>query len=46
MPPKLLQPTYLRFWLLLGIGASILLAALVTALPLRGGLRSFRKLEV
>jgi ABC-2 type transport system permease protein len=46
MPPKLLQPTYLRFWLLLGIGASIVLAALVTALPLRGGLRSFRKLEV
>jgi ABC-2 type transport system permease protein len=46
MPPKLLQPPLLRVYLLLGIGASILLAAIVTALPLRGGLRSFRKLEV
>jgi ABC-2 type transport system permease protein len=46
MPPKLLQPGYLRFWLLLGILASIVLAAIVTVLPLRGGLKSFRRLEV
>jgi ABC-2 type transport system permease protein len=46
MPPRLLQPTYLRFWLLLGIFASVVLAAIVTILPLRGGLRSFRRLEV
>jgi ABC-2 type transport system permease protein len=46
MPPKLLQPAYLRFWLLLGILASMVLAALVTVLPLRGGLKSFRRLEV
>ncbi|MBA3484905.1 MAG: hypothetical protein H0T51_24160 [Pirellulales bacterium] len=46
MPPRLLQPSYLRFWLLLGILASVVLAAIVTILPLRGGLRSFRRLEV
>jgi ABC-2 type transport system permease protein len=46
LPPKLLQPEYLRFWLLLGIFASIVLAAVVTILPLRGGLKSFRRLEV
>jgi ABC-2 type transport system permease protein len=46
MPPKLLQPSYLRFWLMLGILASVILAALVTVLPLRGGLKSFRRLEV
>jgi ABC-2 type transport system permease protein len=46
MPPKLLQPQYLRFWLMLGILASMILAAIVTILPLRGGLRAFRRLEV
>jgi ABC-2 type transport system permease protein len=46
MPPKLLQPSYLRFWLMLGILASIVLATIVTVLPLRSGLKSFRKLEV
>lgn len=46
MPPKLLQPQYLRFWLMLGILASMVLAAIVTILPLRGGLRAFRRLEV
>lgn len=44
--PKLLQPEYLRFWLMLGIFASVVLAAVVTILPLRGGLKSFRRLEV
>jgi ABC-2 type transport system permease protein len=46
MPPRMLQPSLLRFWLLLGIVGSVVLAALVTILPLRGGLRSFRRLEV
>jgi ABC-2 type transport system permease protein len=46
LPPKLLEPQYLRFWLLLGILASMVLAAVVTILPLRGGLRAFRRLEV
>jgi ABC-2 type transport system permease protein len=46
MPPKLLQPSWLRLWLMLGILASVILAAIVTILPLRGGLRSFRRLEV
>ena len=46
MPPKLLEPQYLRFWLMLGILASMILAAIVTILPLRGGLRAFRRLEV
>ncbi len=44
--PRMLQPGALRFYLLLGIFGSIVLAAVVTVLPLRGGLRSFRKLEV
>jgi ABC-2 type transport system permease protein len=46
MPPKLLQPYYLRLWLVLGLAGSALLAAVVTALPLRAGLKHFRRLEV
>ena len=46
MPPKMLQPHLLRFWLLLGIFGSVVLAAVVTALPLRSGLKHFRRLEV
>jgi ABC-2 type transport system permease protein len=46
MPPRLLQPHYLRLWLVLGLLASGVLAAIVTILPLRGGLRAFRRLEV
>jgi ABC-2 type transport system permease protein len=46
MPPRLLQPYYLRLWLALGLVASSVLATLVTVLPLRGGLRTFRRLEV
>lgn len=46
IPPKLLQPEYLRLWLLLGVASSIGLAALVTLIPLRMGLQAFRKLEV
>ncbi len=46
MPPRLLQPNYLRMWMILGLVGSVVLAALVTALPLRGGLKHFRRLEV
>lgn len=46
MPPRLLQPSYLRLWLMLGILGSIVLAAIVIVLPLRAGLKSFRRLEV
>jgi ABC-2 type transport system permease protein len=46
MPPKLLQAPYLRLWLVLGLAGSVTLALFVIVLPLRGGLRSFRRLEV
>jgi ABC-2 type transport system permease protein len=46
MPPRLLQQDYLRLWLVLGIAGSIVLAILVTVLPLRGGLKRFRQLEM
>lgn len=46
IPPKLLQPYYLRIWLGLGIGGSLLLACLVTILPMRRGLKAFRQIEV
>ena len=42
----MMTPLYMKAWLPLGIAGSIVLAAIVTVLPLRGGLRSFRKLEV
>jgi ABC-2 type transport system permease protein len=46
MPPRLLQGEYLRLWMVLGLVGSLILAALVTALPLRGGFRHFQRLEV
>jgi len=46
IPPKMLQPTFLKLWLALGMGGVFLLAAAVTILPLRSGLRAFRRLEV
>ncbi|MCA9260867.1 MAG: hypothetical protein KDA61_16750 [Planctomycetales bacterium] len=46
MPPRLLQPGYLRLWLALGLALSLILAAVVTVIPLRSGLRAFRKIEV
>ncbi len=41
----MLKPGFLKLWLALGIGTSLLLGCLVTILPLWGGLRSFRRLE-
>jgi len=46
IPPRLLQPNFLKLWLGLGIGGSLILATLVTVLPMRGGLKAFRHLEV
>jgi ABC-2 type transport system permease protein len=46
MSPRMLQPAYLRTWLWIGVTASLALSAAVTILPLRSGLRAFRKLEV
>jgi len=46
IPPRLLQPNFLKLWLGLGIGGSLILATLVTVLPMRGGLKAFRHIEV
>jgi ABC-2 type transport system permease protein len=45
-PPAMMRHNYLRLWIVLGLVGSTVLAALVTALPLRGGLKQFRRLEV
>jgi ABC-2 type transport system permease protein len=42
---KWLKPDYLKLWLGLGLGGSILLALLVTLVPLSKGLKAFRDLE-
>jgi len=46
IPPRMFQPGFLKLWLGLGIGGALILACLVTILPMRQGLRAFRKLEV
>ncbi|MCA9231945.1 MAG: hypothetical protein KDA57_14950, partial [Planctomycetales bacterium] len=45
MPPHILRPGFLILWLTLGLSGSLLLASVVTVLPLRNGLKAFRKLE-
>ena len=40
------RPHVLRMWMGLGMGGSLLLAILVTFVPLQYGLKAFRKLEV
>ncbi len=42
---EFLSPQYLKMWLILGTGAAIVVGALATIIPLRRGLRAFRKLE-
>lgn len=42
---EFMSPQYLRMWLILGTGAAIIVGALATVVPLRRGLRAFRKLE-
>jgi ABC-2 type transport system permease protein len=39
------NPQYLKLWLVLGTGAAIVVGAIATVVPLRRGLRAFRKLE-
>ena len=46
IPPRMLQPGFLRLWLGLGVGGSLVLAILVTVLPMRSGLKAFRDIEV
>ncbi len=46
LPPKMLQPGFLALWLILGLSGSLLVAALVTVLPLHIGLKAFRRLEI
>ena len=46
IPPRMLQPGFLRLWLGLGVGGSLILAILVTVLPMRSGLKAFREIEV
>ena len=46
MPPRMLQSGFLKLWLGLGLGGSLVLAILVTVLPMRSGLKAFRQLEV
>ena len=40
-----LDPQYLKMWLVLGTGAAIIVGAITTIVPLRRGLKAFRKLE-
>jgi ABC-2 type transport system permease protein len=46
MPPRLLQPDFLRFWLTLGLSGALILASIVTVIPMRSGLKAFRQLDV
>jgi len=46
MSSKLLQRGYLNLWLGMGIGVSLVLAVIVTVVPMRLGLKAFRQLEV
>ena len=46
IPPRMLQPGFLRLWLGLGMGGSLVLAVLVTVIPMRSGLKAFREIEV
>jgi len=46
MPPLILRPNFLTLWLTIGICGSLLLSCIATVVPLRSGLKAFRKLEV
>jgi hypothetical protein len=39
------NPDYLKVWLVVGTGAAVVVGAVATIVPLRRGLRAFRKLE-
>jgi len=42
---EFMNPQYLKVWLVIGTGAAVLVGAVATIVPLRRGLRTFRKLE-
>ena len=46
MPSTLVSSKNLMLWMVGGIGISILVAALVTILPMRMGLKAFRSMEM
>ena len=46
MSPRMLQHDYLNFWLTAGITVSLIIALIVTIVPMRMGLKAFRRLEV
>lgn len=39
------EPQYLKLWLIIGTGAAIIVGAVATIVPLRRGLKAFRRLE-
>jgi ABC-2 type transport system permease protein len=39
------EPQYLKLWLIIGTGAAIVVGAVATVVPLRRGLKAFRRLE-
>lgn len=43
---KWAQPNYLRLWLSAGMLGALAIAAAVTIIPLRSGLRAFRRIEI
>ena len=40
------SPEHLHWWVIVGVLGSLVLGSIVTFLPMRGGLRAFRKIEV
>jgi ABC-2 type transport system permease protein len=42
---EFVNPQYLKLWLVVGTGAAVLVGAVATIVPLRRGLRAFRRLE-
>jgi ABC-2 type transport system permease protein len=42
---EFVNPQYLRMWLVIGTGAAVLVGTVATIVPLRRGLRAFRRLE-
>jgi ABC-2 type transport system permease protein len=42
---EFVNPQYLKLWLVVGTGAAVFVGAMATFVPMRRGLRSFRRLE-
>jgi ABC-2 type transport system permease protein len=45
-PLSVVDARYLRTWLAMGVVGSLVLGALVTIIPMQGGLKAFRRMEV